>query len=85
MGKIVKLVERNDNGKSWTPTDMLRDFLEKTPSPQFKKAIVFFLAYEDGEYSTVFGQAGLNRPEIVALLEVMKLKFTRKLAGDEDR
>lgn len=71
----------------WSVLDMLRRAitdLEALKDAKYNKAIILFLDDEDSHFITSFCQAGMTRSEIVALLEVMKLRFLRGLVGDED-
>ena len=82
--KIIKLIDHNNDGRSWSVEEMLRDCLENKDFDRYNKAVVLFLDTHDGDYSTSFAQAGLSRSDMVSLLNVMALIFTRKLTEGKE-
>lgn len=84
MEKIIKIADYNRSAQSWTVENMLQNLLEEPISPEYKKAVVIFLDNEKPKYNTLCAVAGLTREEIVTLLQVVQLKYVRRLAGDDE-
>lgn len=84
-GGVVSLVERRDDGRLWTVSDMLQKAVNDLPNlSNYNKAILLLLDDRNGNYSTKFYQAGMVKSQIVALLEVCKTWFVMALNGIEE-
>ena len=83
---ILRLVDWSKLSKMQTPLDMLKDEVKAFKIPgleRFKKAIVIYLN-ETNDYETEFASAGMDRQEIIMLLEVVKARFMAGLIGDDN-
>ena len=85
MSKIVSLVPQRESGK--TVEEMLKTVLEEyTALPKhhgFRKGMVILLDDTGDGFEPYYYSVGLNRPESVALLHILKTKFTMTLCQDE--
>lgn len=69
-----------------TPSRVLEDALRNVsndPEPANKALVILLKDEPDGEYLTQFYNAGMKCSEIVALLEVMKLRVLRQMVPHE--
>jgi len=72
--KIVKIVDKNGNAKSWSPLDAIKSS-EEILSPggvmeNSKKCIVVMLDDNDEDYHMSYRQSGMKCSECIALLTI---------------
>lgn len=82
--KVVNLIEKTGDARSWGLEQMLEDALKETREGQHqgKKALLLYLN-DDEDYMVGFSQCGMTTPECILLCEMAKDRFKIVLNGDE--
>lgn len=73
--KVVNLASKSTSGSTWSPVQLLREFLDAVESGKEKPIMLSVNWMEettDGGWRPRFWQAGCSRAEQIAFLEVMK-------------
>lgn len=83
LASIVKLVEHNNDAKSYGPEDALEEALADLREGKRKanKILILFLHSGDQKYTINWQQAGMSASEMVALLTLMQHKIIREDMG----
>ena len=80
---VIRLAEKSDNANFWTVKEMLedavKDISEAEPDKLPTKAIVLTVGDRNGAYDVHFVQAGMKMTEVLALLEVAKIKILKEM------
>lgn len=81
MGKIIKLVEKNKNAKSWGVQDVVDELQRRIDNGDMPAGVRFMAVYANPptkpEFNTNFVQCGMSASEAIALLEIAKLDLYR--------
>jgi len=80
--KLILLSEETSRGDLRSPTTMLAEALDDHVSGDMAdntKAMVLSLYNKDGEYNVSWYQAGMKCSEMLALLEVAKVKILQDM------
>lgn len=82
--KVLSLVTHKESGK--TVAEMLQTVLDEyTSLPKhhgFRRGMVILLDDTNEGYEPYYYSVGLDRPQTIALLHVLKTKFTMTLCQD---
>lgn len=71
MSSIVKLVDKSDNCKHWTPQDALQDAHQRMEGRKVQKCLILWYEDDDnGQRQPCYNVAGLNREEHIAMLSI---------------
>ncbi len=81
---VIKLADYNKKSKSWTPMDMVQDLIKEPVSDRFNKAIIIFLDDAEGGYDIWTAVAGMDRRDLISLLEATKLMHLKTLIGGQE-
>jgi hypothetical protein len=72
---VVKLVNYNNDAKSWGPSDVCDSFKKKIEDGFDGEVIIVMSSKKDGTHTNTFIQCGLSLSEMVGVLEVAKLNI----------
>ena len=78
---LLRLVEKKDDAKLWSPIDALREMLAKAESGELVPEKIFIIyEYKEGEQRQYgYTTAGTTMHERIALLEILKQRAIMEL------
>jgi len=79
MTSIIKLIDHNENSKSWSVVDMLEDAIHDEGEAPSDKALLILLDDREGQYDVGYYKAGLSATGAIALAEVFKARVLGKM------
>jgi hypothetical protein len=83
MNKVTHIGTKTNDSTSYTPEQMLESAMEDIKKEgSANKAILITLDDTDNQYNTHFWNAGMSATQIIALLEVSKVKMLQLMEID---